>query len=240
MSLSQIAFEALIIGPQPTAKNHAVAHKPFLDAARQAASVHQSAAEMSSAPGYLREIRHEAIMLLTCHSFNLFIDLLGSVFDGRFDTAAYLARPFLDSSALLIGAGRDNHVANRMLSGVEVKASVFRKDAVARRREWDPETADEVDRIFREDAVAANTLSHINATQLSKLIGLPRLGSRVATLGGRVDLEEALAMLRVAGYCELQALLALREVGEFGNRWDDRCERALKAIMAWSQSEGTA
>jgi hypothetical protein len=43
-------------------------------------------------------------------------------------------------------------------------------------------------------------------------------------------------MLRLAGYCELMTLSALRQVGEFGRKWDDRCVRAIEAIMQWSRT----
>lgn len=101
MALSQLEFESLVVGQLPTSIAHKKALPGFLAAARRTASVHCDAAVQSSSSRYIRGKRHEAVMLLTCHAFNLYVDLISTVFAGRFDAACYLARPFRDISALI-------------------------------------------------------------------------------------------------------------------------------------------
>ena len=237
MKLSQARFEAFILDAQPSARAHQKALPVFVAAAGKCAIVHFDAAFLSSSAGYQRDRRHEVVMLLASHSFNVFVDFVGTIFAGRFDAACYLARPMFDAAAILGYAGGDDAVAAQFRSDPRsVPASAARKASVAQLRAIDPKAADEVNRIFEEDAEAANLLAHLNLVQLDKLIEISGPSSQRATLGGRVDVEEATRMLRLAGYLELLNLSALRKVGEFGATWDDRCRRAIEAMMEWARA----
>lgn len=238
-SFTKKDFEALVLGSAPVAREHANVVPGYLSAAWAAAAVHTDGARRASAAGYLSSggPSREAVMLLSCHTFNLFVELVSCVYAGRFDTACYLTRPAWDASALLRYVGSDESVAEAFLSDPSaVKASSARIANVDRLRQLDAAAGEEVNRIFKDDFAAANTLSHVNITQLGKLVERTGPNSRRATVGGRPDTQEAIAMLRLAGYCESMTLSALREVGGFGKQWDDRAVRALDKVMAWSKS----
>src|SRR5688572_29244796 len=68
----------------------------------------------------------EAVILLGCHAYNLVDSLFQLLTDGRFDVALYLLRPLWDASALIVGAGISDELADDMWSG-RLKASNARK-----------------------------------------------------------------------------------------------------------------
>ena len=236
MPLSQANFERLIIGPQPASEEHRRQLGDFLKAAGAVAAVHSDAAVKSSAAGYQVGIRQEVVMLLACHSFNLFIELISAVMAERFDAACYLARPIWDVGPILGYVGSDEALAQDFRRGDEIKASSARKAMVERLRLFDPDSAREVDRIFSEDFGPAQEMSHVNLIHVSKLVAATGPQSNTATLGGRVDHEEAVGLLRVAALGESLSLTALRQVGGFGKAWDERCVRALGKLLEWSKS----
>lgn len=247
MDLTEADFNVLVFGPMPVSADHRSAMADFLPAARAAVEVHASAAVAASMAGFVASKRDEALMLLSCHTLNLFLEFVGCVMRGRFDAASYLARPIHDAASLLRYASGDEEAASALLRGRKVPASTARIAMVKELRsppglQLGKELADEIDRFESDNADAANHLAHLNLVHLDKLVEASGDDRLRATIGGRVDPSEAARLLSVAVYCELLSLTALRTrvSTRFGDQWTADCEEAISRLEAWMRSTGSA
>ena len=124
-------------------------------------------------------------VLLGTHGLNLFLEFMGLVIRGRFDVASYLPRAILDCQSLAFAVQSDAGLAAQFFDG-KLRGYQGRVKVVEAIRPVEAELADYLERRFKDEAGAANDLSHVNLTHLEKLVD--RDGDSVTPIvGGRVD-----------------------------------------------------
>lgn len=127
----------------------------------------------------------QGTLLLGTHGLNLFLEFMSLVIRGRFDVASYLARAILDCQSLAFAVQSDAGLAAQFFDG-KLRGYQGREQVVEAIRPVEPELAAYLERRFKDEAGAANDLSHVNLTHLDKI--LDREGDSVTPIvGGRVD-----------------------------------------------------
>lgn len=232
-------FEATTVAGTPNGLFHSRALPKFLPAAFDAFRVHLSAAHIMSAVGHNTNRQDELVGLLTCHSANLFWDSTYLVMQGKFDSASYLFRAAYDCAGLIRLAAADPSATEAFLKGEEVKGSRGRILAVADLRnlivDGEDGLADDMNRVYSEDAAALNELAHVSVSHINKLIETMPNGKIRATIGGRMDAQEAKTLLRAVALSEIHTLSALRIVASsrLGEGWDSACVSAVEELATW-------
>ena len=127
----------------------------------------------------------QGALFLGIHGLNLFLEFMGLVIRGRFDVAPYLARAILDCQSLAFAVQSDAGLAAQFFDG-KLRGYQGREKVVEAIRPIEAELAAYLERRFKDEAGAANDLSHVNLTHLDKI--LDRKGdSFTPIIGGRVD-----------------------------------------------------
>lgn len=127
----------------------------------------------------------QGTLLLGAHGLNLFLEFMGLVIRGRFDVASYLARAILDCQSLSFAVQSDAALAAQFFDG-KLRGYQGREQVVEAIRPVEAELAAYLESRFKDEAGAANDLSHVNLTHVDKV--LDREGDSVMPIvGGRVD-----------------------------------------------------
>jgi hypothetical protein len=165
--------------------------------AEQLAKLHALAIQsVSTKAGSHPSQQEQAILLLSAHGLNLFLDFLGLVARGRFDVASHLLRAILDCQSLVFAVSSSEEGAAEFHDG-KLRGAQGRKRVVELLREAEPALADFLDKRFKDDSGAANELSHVGLSHVDKILELK--GNRLEPiLGGRVDAELARQMVGAA------------------------------------------
>jgi hypothetical protein len=183
-------------------------------------SLHVSAARrVSAAAGRSPAHSDQATILLTCHGLNLFTECTSLIVRGLFDVSAYLLRPMMDNQSLLFACASREELAERYLND-DLKASEARKLLIAYLRRADSALADETDLQLKDDADAANDLSHVGLIHADKLIRVDANGLTPVG-GGMTDPREARNQSKVSLLQEHQLLVSLKAFRKsaLGEEW---------------------
>lgn len=177
--------------------------------------------KISKAAGSSPSQSDQATILLSCHGLNLFIETMGLVVRGLFDVSAHLLRPLMDTQSLVFACALQEDLAARYLgTGASLKASEARKLFVAYVRGDDDVLANDIDRIFRDDADAANDLAHVKLLHGNKLTKVEG-GSVTPVAWGISDPAEAVRQSQAALSQEHGLLVSLKafRTDVVGQQW---------------------
>ena len=189
--------------------------------------------ELSREAGPQPNPRDETALLLACHGWNVFVAVMDSTVAGKFDVAAYLLRPLFDIGPLILVCANDDERAQRFRND-KYRGGQARKDLVSLVNTGEPELAEGVSRIWKDDADATHELSHAGYVHFDKLV--EQRGDAIhPILGGRPDAHEAkgLASAAIAAEVKLLRWLLLSRPGYFGERWLDRFEAIETPLSGW-------
>jgi len=226
------------------ARRHAETLADYVPAAHEALRVHLEAGNVVAKEHAQSSNAEQALLLLICHSANLFLETSAMVFAGRFDVAFYLLRPLYDCSTLTRFLALSEVRATHFLEGGAVRASESRIAWVDEIRalgqmqpdawEDDPGLPDEVNRILKDNAFALNSFTHVSYNHVRRLLEID--GERnIPTVGGRTDTTEATDMLRAVAHSEMFALSQLR-IGVahmMSDEWAGATTAAVEGLGTW-------
>ncbi len=199
--------------------------------------------KISKAAGISPSQSDQATVLLLGHGLNLFVETMGLIVRGVFDVSAHLLRPLMETQSLVYAcAGREDFAARLMEEeGEPLKAAEARKLFVAHVRTEDEDLANDLDRIFSDDADAANDLAHVNLLHGDKLSSLE--GRKVTPVfWGITDPAEAVRQSQAVLSQEHTLLVSLKafRAQVVGRQWIRRLDATDARLVKHVKSNPSA
>ena len=176
--------------------------------------------------------RGEASLLLGTHGLNLFLGFMNLIVRGRCDVASYLLRPILDCESLAFAVAGDEEMA-KAFHADELRAADSRKKEIEFVRRYYPEQTSFLDSSLKDESNAANDLSHVNLTNVSRVLE-PEGDTLTPVIGGRVDMKLASRLTAGALLHEYWHLVWFRAFfpGEVGDGWVTDWESLKEPLWA--------
>jgi hypothetical protein len=191
---------------------------------------------LSATAGRRPSKQDECVLLLGGHGLNLLIGTVELIVKGQFDVASYLLRALFDCESLSYAVHAKPELADRFLAD-DLRSFEGRRMIIENIRSLDPDLADFLDKRYRDEFDAANDMSHVNLTQLDKLVTSDGQ-SITPVVGGRCDGIVARRMTGVVVEHEHWHLtwFAAFRTDTMGPDWTARYKACGESMRPWMKA----